>query len=123
VPSDALEPFRRAARSHLNVAAVELGDCVMRGTDAEVERALVAIKRLQPAFRGRCDQDFVTSVMTTAFRRLGRHAEATHLLSDYLQNSRREPHYLLPSLVRLALEAGIKTNRFGPQIAQPHLNV
>jgi hypothetical protein len=121
VPSDALEPFRHAARSQLNVAAVELGDCVMRGSDAEVEAALAAINRLQPAFRGRCDQDFVTAVMTAALRRLGRHAEATHLLSDYLQNSRREPYYLLPSLVRLASEAGIKTNRFASQIAQTQL--
>jgi DNA-binding SARP family transcriptional activator len=121
VPSDALDPFRHAARSRLNVAAIELGDSIIRGTDVEVGAALAIVKQLQPPFRGRCDQDFVTSVTTTAFRRLGMHAEATQLLGDYLQNSRREPDYLLPSLVRLASEAGIGINRFSYHVAPPQL--
>jgi hypothetical protein len=104
VPTSALDPFRHAARGRMKLAALQLADHLMRGSDSDVKKALGVLEELHLELRIRCDQDFVIAFMTSAYLRLGKRSRADRLLSDDLHGSRREPDFLMPSLVRLAEE-------------------
>jgi hypothetical protein len=108
-PSDALAPFARASRARLNIAALELGDRLVRQSDSDLQTALRVVSELQPMLKNRCDQDFVIAVMATAMMRLDRRLEAAYHITDYLTCSRRERDYILPSLVRIVGELGVTT--------------
>jgi hypothetical protein len=112
VPYDALMPFRLFARGRLSIAALELGDQLVRGSNSEVQTFLKKVEDLKPALHVRCDQDFVHAVMGAALVRLGDRLKATRLISEYLVHARREPGNVLPSLARLAAELEIETGGF-----------
>ena len=107
VPFEALAPFRLFARGRLSIAALELGDKLLRGSLPDIQVFLANVEAIQPSLDSRCDQDFVIAVMGTALVMLGEPAKAATLLSDYLNRSRREPGKVLPSLARLAGELEI----------------
>jgi hypothetical protein len=98
----AFAPFRRAPRTQLNIAALELGEHLLCGSGGTTEEFLSVVQRLYPPLKNRCDQDFVVAVIATALSGLDRGHEASSVLDDYLTRSRREDAYLLPSIVRLA---------------------
>ena len=102
-----LAPFRRAPRARLNIAALELGEHLLRGSEDSIEESLTVVQQLQPPLRNRCDHDFVVAAVASAFSRLGRRVEASSVLDDYFINSRREEAFLLPSLVRVAGELSV----------------
>jgi hypothetical protein len=106
-PPQALTPFSRAPRTHLHVSALQLGDALLRGPDADVRRSLSVVERLHPALKNRCDQDFVQVVLATGLTRIGRRADAVLALEEYLRGARREFSFLLPSLAKLASELGV----------------
>ena len=108
MPYDALTPFRRFARGRVSIAALELGDSLLRGSVSDVRTFLKNLEDLQPALHIRCDQDFVNAVMGTALVRLGEPLKASTLLTEYLVHARREQGNLLPSLARLAAELEIE---------------
>lgn len=103
-PPQALTPFSRAPRTHLHISALQLGDALLRGSDADVLRSLIVVERLHPALKNRCDQDFAQVVFAKALMRIGRRADAVIALEEYLGGARREFSFLLPSLAKLASE-------------------
>jgi len=107
VPREVFVPFSRAPRTRLNVAALELGDRLLRGSEAEIEASLTVVQQLHSPLENRCDQDFAVSVLAHGLRRLGKNTEAASLLDHYLRHSRREEAHLLPSLVHAAGELGV----------------
>ncbi len=110
----AFVPFMRAPRTRLNIAALELGEHLVRGGAAPIEPSLTVVQQLHPQLRNRCDQDFVVAVMARALSVLGRTAEALSEINDYFARSRREDAYLLPSLVGIAEELNVSVpSRYG----------
>lgn len=115
VPSrTAFDPLRKGTRSGLKIAALELGEDLVRGTP--FAESFESVDLLHRRFRSRCDQDFVVAVLVEALRRFGRRDEAASRLTDYLLHQRREMSSLLPSLIRQAGHMGVAVPL---QYAQP----
>jgi DNA-binding SARP family transcriptional activator/tetratricopeptide (TPR) repeat protein len=107
VPQDALAPLRLTARGRLTLAALELGDRLLRGSDVEVRDSLLTVNELKPILQNRCDQDFVNAAVARALLRLNAGEEASRVLREYLTKHRREPGHVLPSLALLAHDLGV----------------
>lgn len=107
VQESALAPLRRAPRTRLNITALELAHQLLLGSPESIEEKLCATQAQYTALRDRCDQDFVVAAMARALRELNRKVETAALIHEYLFSARREADFLLPSLVRLAAEAGV----------------
>ena len=117
VPREALAPFRKAPRTRLNIAALELGEDLTLENPSTAE-SLAVVRRLHHQFKGRCDQDFVMAAMATALSRFAQREEAATLLDEYFALYRREETYLLPSLVRIAHELGASVPaRYTPAVS------
>jgi hypothetical protein len=108
VPADVIPVFHRSTRGRLTIAALHLAHSLLQDEESDVINALAVAVDLRNELQGRCDQDFLISVITKAHLRLGLRSEAKEVLTDYLNYQRREPDYLLPSLVAIARELEIE---------------
>jgi hypothetical protein len=106
-PQDALAPLRLTARGRLALAALELGDRLLRGSDVEVRNALASVNELRPALQNRCDQDFVYATVAAALVRMNAREEARNTVREYLTTSRRERGHVLRSLALIAGDLGV----------------